>query len=209
MIEKLDLRRTLKHLYQPSAKQVTTVDVPPLNFLMIDGQGNPNTALSYQQAVEALYSVSYTLKFAIKKRNSIDYPVMPLEGLWWMDEMGSAYGELDFTADKSLWRWTMMMLQPEPVTAEQVTVAQAEAGRKKDLPALSQMRFESFTEGLAAQVMHIGPYSAEKPTIDRLHQFIADQGGHPCGRHHEIYLGDPRRTQPAKLRTVIRQPFRC
>ncbi len=206
--QKLDLKKTLKHLYQPSAKDVVEVDVPPMNFLMIDGQGNPNTAERYAQAVEALFSLSYALKFASKKAAGIDYTVMPLEGLWWADEMGSVYGELDFTANKDLWLWTMMIMQPDHITAEMVREAAADLGRKKDLPALPDIRFETFHEGLSVQIMHIGPYSAEKPTLDRVHAYIEAQGCEPTGKHHEIYLGDPRRTAPDKLKTVIRQPMK-
>lgn len=206
-IKKLDLQKALKHLYQPPSKAVVTVDVPPMNFLMLDGSGDPNTALEYQQAVEALYGLAYTLKFASKKQG-IDFTVMALEGLWWMDDMGQQYGDLDFTADKSLWRWTMMIMQPDHITQALVEAAAADLRRKKSPPALDKVRFERFHEGLAAQTMHIGPYSAEKPTIDRIHAYIAAQGCAPSGKHHEIYLGDPRRTQPGKLRTVIRQPMR-
>lgn len=207
LIQKLDLQKELKHLYQPPSKTVVTVDVPPMNFLLLDGSGDPNTALEYQQAVEALYALAYTLKFASKKAG-IDFTVMALEGLWWMDDMGQYYGELDFTADKSQWRWTMMIMQPDHITQDRVEAAAADLRRKKNPPALDKVRFERFHEGLSAQTMHIGPYSAEKPTIDRIHAYIAAQGCAPSGKHHEIYLGDPRRTQPDKLRTVIRQPMR-
>jgi hypothetical protein len=205
-IEKLDLRKQLKHLYNPPSKKVVEVTVPAMNFLMLDGSGDPNTALEYQQALEALYGLSYALKFTSKK-DGIDYAVMPLEGLWWMDNMGEQYGDVDFTADKNRWQWTMMILQPDHITQAMVKAAITELGRKKNPPALDKMRFARFHEGLSAQVMHIGPYSAEKPTIDRLHTYIAEQGYEPSGKHHEIYLGDPRRTQPEKLRTVIRQPM--
>ena len=206
-IQKLDLKKDLKDLYNPSAKAVNIVDVPQMNFLMIDGQGDPNTADVYQQALEALYGLGYTLKFDSKREVGIDYPVMPLEGLWWMEDMGEAYGDLDFTADKSLWLWTMMIMQPAHITAAMVESATETLRRKKNPPALGLIRFETFYEGLSAQVMHIGPYSAEKPTIDRLHAYIVENGGTARGRHHEIYLSDPRRSDPQKLKTVIRQPM--
>jgi hypothetical protein len=206
-LEKLDLRKELKYLYVPSPKQVVEVDVPAMNFLMIDGKGDPNTAPEYKEAVEALYGLSYTLKFASKKTLGIDYSVMPLEGLWWMEDMGQRYGEIDFTADKNRWLWTMLIMQPDPITPAMVEAARDELFRKKAPPALDKVRFERFHEGLSAQIMHLGPYSAEKPTIDRIHAYIAEHG-ELTGRHHEIYLGDPRRTQPEKLRTVIRQPMR-
>jgi hypothetical protein len=206
MTEKLDLRKTLKHLYNPPSKKVVEVDAPAMNFLMIDGSGDPNTAPEYQQALEALYGMAYTLKFASKKAG-LDFTVMASEGLWWLDDMGAKYGDFDFTADKSCWRWTMMIMQPDAITPAMVDAAVAELRHKKNPAALDKVRFERFHEGLSAQIMHIGPYSAEKPTIDRLHAYIAEQGREPRGKHHEIYLGDPRRTQPEKLRTVIRQPM--
>lgn len=205
--EKLDLRKTLKHLYNPPSKKVVEVDVPAMNFLMLDGSGDPNTALEYQQALEALYGMAYTLKFASKKAG-LDFTVMASEGLWWLDDMGAKYGDFDFTADKSRWRWTMMIMQPDAITPAMVDAAVAELRHKKNPAALDKVRFERFHEGLSAQIMHMGPYSAEKPTIDRLHAYIAEQGCEPRGKHHEIYLGDPRRTAPEKLRTVIRQPMR-
>lgn len=206
-IEKLDLRKEFKHLYNPPTKQVVEVDAPPLNFLMLDGSGDPNTAPEYGQAIEALYGLAYTLKFASKKAG-VDYPVMALEGLWWMEDMGEAYGDIDFDADKSKWLWTMMIMQPEHITQDMMDEAVAELRRKKDPPALDKVRLERFHEGLSAQIMHIGPYSAEKPTIDRVHAYIAEHGYELAGKHHEIYVGDPRRSKPEKLRTVIRQPMR-
>ncbi len=206
MSEKMDLRKAEKHLYTP-AQQVEVIDVPVLNFLMLDGRGDPNTAEEYRQAVEALYGLAYAVKFASKKAG-LDYVVMPLEGLWWMDKMGEKYGDIDFAADKDQWQWTMMIRQPDAITAESVEMVMAEVRRKKDLPALDKIRLEQFKEGLAAQVLHIGAYSDEKPTIDRLHAFIDAQGYQPTGKHHEIYLGDPRRAAPEKLRTIIRQPMK-
>ena len=203
MATKIDLRKELKHLYNPSSKQIAIVDVPEMNFLMIDGQGDPNTSQAYQDAVEALYSVAYTLKFMVKKGEpAVDYAVMPLEGLWWVEDM------TQFSVnDKDAWKWTSMIMQPEYVTEELLQEALKQVGKKKDLPALSGMRFESFREGQAAQILYFGPYSDEGPTIERIHRFIVEQGRRLLGRHHEIYLSDPRRTAPAKLKTVIRQPF--
>ncbi len=202
----LDLKKDLKHLYNPSAKQVTEVDVPAMSFLMIDGKGDPNTAEEYQQAVEALFGLSYALKFASKK-SGIDYAVMPLEGLWWMADMGAQFGDIDFTADKSLWLWTMMVMQPEHITAEMIATSTDEVRRKKNPPSLDKIRFERFHEGLSAHLMHLGPYSAEKPNIERIHAYIDANGYAPTGKHHEIYLSDPRRTQPENLKTVLRQPM--
>ena len=200
---KIDHKKELKHLYRPSAKQVSVVDVPAMTFLMVDGRGDPNTSLAYQQALEALYSLSYTLKFKIKKGAGVDYTVMPLEGLWWTDDPS-----LFSLSDKDSWSWTSMLMQPEVVTLEAVEEALVEVEQKKDPPALDRVRFEAYHEGLSAQIMHIGPYAAEEPTIARLHRFIAGEGYALRGKHHEIYLSDPRRTAPERMRTVIRQPIR-
>jgi hypothetical protein len=203
MATKIDLRKERKYLYNPSSKQIAIVDVPKMNFLMIDGQGNPNTSVAYRNAVEALYAVSYTLKFMVKQGDqAVDYAVMPLEGLWWVEDMK----QFDMH-DKDAWKWTSMIMQPEYVTAELFQEALRQVRKKKDLPVLSGMRFESFREGQAAQILYFGPYSDEGPTIERIHRFILEQGRRLRGRHHEIYLSDPRRTAPAKLKTIIRQPF--
>lgn len=201
-MKKIDLKKELKHLYQPSAKEVARVDVPAMNFLMIDGEGDPNTARSYQEAVEALFSVAYAIKFKVKKTLAIDYGVLPLEGLWWADDM--AKFSVD---DKSGWKWTMMIMQPEFVSAALVRDTIFEVKKKKDLPALGKLRFEPFSEGKAAQILHIGPFTAEGPTVARVHAFIA-VNGKLSGKHHEIYLSDIRKADPAKWKTVIRQPLR-
>src|SRR5262245_32393422 len=138
---KLDLRKELKHLYNPPVKKVVEVDVPAMNFLMVDGRGDPNTTLEYQQAVEGLYSLAYALKFAGKK-SGVDYPVMPLEGLWWMESMGDKYGDLDFTEAKSRWQWTMMIMQPDAITLNMVEASTEVLRRKKNPPALDKVRFE-------------------------------------------------------------------
>jgi len=201
-MNKIDFKKELKHLYNPSAKAAVVVDVPPLNFLMIDGQGDPNTAVAYKEAVEALFSLSYALKFMVKKELGVDYAVMPLEGLWWVEDMSR------FSLnDKSAWQWTAMIMQPEYIVADLVEVARTQLARKKKLPALPRLRLETLHEGQAAQILHLGPYAAEAPTIEKLHQFITAQSGQRLGKHHEIYLNDPNRTAPEKLKTVIRQPF--
>jgi hypothetical protein len=202
-MEKKDFKKELKYLYQPPTKTISTVEVPKMDFLMIDGTGDPNTSKSYQEAIEILFSVSYTLKFMIKKsEKAIDYGVMPLEGLWWMDDME------EFSIDnKDSWKWTAMIMQPEYVNNDLYEEAKIQVKKKKDLPALSLLRFESYTEGNAAQIMHIGPFSEEGPTIEKIHNFIRDNGFKLRGKHHEIYLSDFRRTAPEKLRTVIRQGY--
>lgn len=204
-MEKVDLRRELKHLYGPSAKKVIEVEVPEMRFLMVDGEGDPNTSESFREAIEALYAVSYALKFAVKKEEGVDYGVMPLEGLWWMDGERESFEEIQ--ENKSAWRWTLIMMQAEWVTELRFEEALASVGRKQALPGLSGMRFESLYEGRAAQIMHVGPFAEEGPTIERVHRFIEERGGAVRGKHHEIYLSDFRRTAPEKLKTVIRHPF--
>ncbi len=200
---KIDLKKDLKQLYHASARQVVQVEVPPLRYLMIDGIGDPNTSLDYARAVEALFTVSYTARFALKKSPAaIDYAVMPLEGLWWADDLSA------FTAgDKANWRWTMMILQPSFVSDADIAAAIAAAVRKKNLPALAKLRLEEFHEGSCAQILHVGPFSEEGPTIAKLHDFIRARGS-LAGKHHEIYLSDVRRAAPAKWKTILRQPMR-
>ena len=201
---KIDFKKELKHLYRPSAKEIAVVEVPPMNFLMIDGSGDPNTAQEYQDALETLYAVSYALKFMVKKSEAaIDYVVMPLEGLWWTDDMSEFSVE-----NKDIWKWTAMIMQPEYVIKELLDEALPQVEKKKNPPALSKIRFESLQEGLAVQTMHIGPYSAEGPTVQRLHDFAEEHGYELRGKHHEIYLSDPRRAAPEKMKTVIRQPVK-
>jgi hypothetical protein len=200
-VETVDLRRALSGLYSAPAAP-TLVDVPELCYLMIDGHGDPNTAPEYAEAVQALYSVAYTVRFALKRRTDpVDAPVMPLEGLWWVPDMSTFSVE-----DKSAWDWTLLILQTDHATPELVEEARETAIRRKGLPRLDQVRLATYAEGRAAQVMHRGPYSEEGPTVEALHRFIADQGLALTGKHHEIYLGDPRRAAPEKLRTIIRQP---
>ena len=198
---KLDFKRELRTLY--SARHAPAlVEVPELSFLMIDGHGDPNTSADFRNAIQALYSVSYSLKFMIKRGPApIDYAVMPLEGLWWGPNPASFV-----EADKSAWSWTAMIMQPDVITDDLVAAAIEEASAKRELLAVSKLRLERFNEGLSAQVMHIGPYAAEAPTIELLHSFIAAQELSLRGKHHEIYLGDPNRSAPEKLRTIIRQP---
>ena len=200
---KIDYKKELKHLYQPSAKEVEIVEVPQMNFLMIDGEGDPNTSQAFQDAVGALYSLAYTLKFMIKKGAvGIDYGVMPLEGLWWVDDMAQ------FSIDKKdEWKWTLMIMQPELVTRELFEEAVEEVRKKKNPVSLSNIRFESFCEGKAAQIMHNGPFSEEGPTIEKVHTFIKENNYNRSGKHHEIYLSDMRKTAPKKLKTIIRQPM--
>lgn len=204
---KKDLSRELQELYFPSAKEPVTVRVPKMGFIMVDGQGNPNTSKDFQEAIKALYAVAYTTKFTLKKSaKRKDFVVMPLETLWWADD-----NEDFLKGNKDKWYWTAMIMVPDHVTKKVVedTIDQLKKkGKDRELPALPKLRLEEFDEGMCAQMMHIGPYSAERPNIERLHKFIEASGHTISGKHHEIYLGDPRRTVPEKLKTVIRQPMR-
>jgi hypothetical protein len=197
----IDLRRELSALYS-AGREPAFVDVPELPFLMIDGHGDPNTAPAYADAVQALYSLAYTIRFALKRRpEAVDARVMPLEGLWWTPDMATFS-----TEDKSQWDWRMMILVPEQVTTKVVEDARHATSRKRAPASLDHVRIERFAEGRCAQVLHVGPYSAEGPTIAGLHAFIAANGCALSGKHHEVYLGDPRRAAPEKLRTILRQP---
>jgi hypothetical protein len=200
---KVDFKKQLRHLYQPSAKEFALVEVPPMQFLMVDGHGDPNTAQEYKDAIEALYAVAYRIKFASKKELGRDYVVPPLEGLWWAEEMAT------FTTarDKSAWDWTMMIMQPEWITGQMVAAALEHVKRAKDLPALPRLRLEAYHEGLSVQILHIGSYDDEGPVLHRLHhEFVPENDLEMRGKHHEIYLSDARRVAPEKLRTVLRQP---
>jgi len=200
---KRDLKKELRDLYSPSPQVVGRVKVPTLRFLKVDGQGDPNTAPAYAEAVEALFSLSYAVKFrANKSPLEINYGVMPLEGLWWADDMSSFT-----TGDRSLWQWTMMIMQPDFIDGDFIEERRVAVAAKKNLPGLQRVRLESFTEGLSAQTMHIGPFSAEGPTIEKVHRFIEESGYEPSGKHHEIYLSDIRKANSAKWKTIIRQPM--
>lgn len=207
----LDLKKQYKYLYQPSAKKVETVQVPKLQFAMIDGAiekgSEPGKSPSFAEATQALYSMAYTLKFMLKKRktNVIDYPVMALEGLWWVED-----GMFDITI-KDNWFYTLMILQPEVITPGIFEEAREQVRMKKgDSELLSKVRLAHFEEGLCVQVMHIGPYATEPATIDRMHAYMHENGLKdnvgPNGKHHEIYMSDPRRVAPDKVKTVLRHP---
>ena len=203
---KIDFKKSLKELYQPNAKEVTLVEVPKMQFLMIDGMGSPGDSKEYNNALKALYPIAFKTKFLSKAKGK-DYVVPPLEGLWWADNME------DFkNGNREKWKWTMMIMQPNWITQELINEAINNTKEKK--PELSglllKLRFEKYTEGKAAQIMHIGPYSEEEPTIAKIHEYIREIGGKFNGheqKHYEIYLSDPRKANPTKMKTIIRQPF--
>lgn len=198
----MDMKRSLKRLY--TAKQEPElIEVPKRRFLMVDGAGNPESANAFQEAIGALYSVAYTLKFSLKKANGDTFVVPPLEALWWSGQ--DDY--IDLTDEHREWRWRLMLAIPDDVAKEDIEAARKEAEKKHANPALRKIHVKDFAEGLCVQVMHVGPYSAERPTIERMLTYARAHEHNPKGKHHEIYLGDPRRTKPDKLRTILRQPI--
>jgi len=202
-MNKTDFKKTLKHLYNPPRRFVT-VEVPEMQFLMVDGHGDPNTAQDYKDAVEALYTVAYKTKFMSKNGMEIDYTVPPLEGLWWAEDM-----ETFIIRDKSQWDWTMMIMTPDWIGAEIFADAVEQVRKAKDPAALDKVRLERYHEGLSVQIMHIGSYDDEGPVLSQMHSdFIPNNGYVENGKHHEIYLSDPRRVAPEKLKTVLRQPIK-
>ncbi len=216
----LDLRKQYKKLYVPSAKAPVIVDIPEFSFLMIDGRiekgKSPGESPAFQEAMMALYGAAYTLKFMskLRKKNAINYPVMALEGIWWVED-----GPFDISKPDN-WLWRAMIMQPEHITEEMFAEALEQLRRKKPGPGIEKLRLERFHEGLCVQVMHIGPYATEPATVERMRAFAAEQGLadrhdriRKGGRlqvfdHHEIYLGDPRRCAPEKLKTVLRHPVK-
>ena len=201
-MEKYDLKKAHRELYAPGAKDFSVVDVPPLTYLAVDGAGDPNASAEYAAAVEALYIVAYSVKMHSQKVLGRDFVVGPLEGLWRADD-STAF----IRRDKEKWRWTMLLAQPGWITDEVVETARASARRKKDLPAINAIRLRTITEGTSVQILHVGSYDDEAPTLERLHQAYMPQHDLTFnGDHHEIYLSDPRRTQPSKLKTILRQP---
>ena len=201
-MDKIDFKKELKNLYNPSAKEVSIVEVPDMNFLMVDGEGSP-ASLQYIASLEAIYPVAYALKFIVKKAQGVDYGVMPLEGLWWMDDM------TQFSVErKNEWKWRSMIMQPKYVTEADFKAAIEQVNKKKAPAALDKVRFECFHEGKAAQIMHIGPFSTEAANIQKIHAAIKASGHELSGKHHEIYLNNPAKTAPEKLKTVLRQPMK-
>jgi len=203
-MSKVDFKKEYKVLFSPP-REFVLLEVPEMQFLMVDGHGDPNVAQEYQEAVEALYAVAYKIKFASKKQLGRDYVVPPLEGLWWAEDMGA------FTTarDKSKWDWTMMIMTPEWISQEMYADAVEQVRQGKHPAALEKVRLERYNEGLSVQIMHIGSYDDEGPTLMKMHnEFLPENGYVENGKHHEIYLGDPRKLAPEKLKTVLRQPVR-
>jgi len=201
-MSKIDYKKSLKHLYAPSASEIQFVDVPTLNYLSISGKGRPEGE-DYQNALHALYPVAYKIKFWMKENMNFDYVVPPLEGLWWADDFS------DFiNGNRDEWKWTMMIMQPECVTNEVVNRGIEIVSSKKETPQdLEKVKFQPLKEGRCAQLLYLGPFSEEGPVILRIHDTIEKEGFNLTGKHHEIYLSDMRRVPPEKYRTILRQPM--
>ncbi|PJE35848.1 hypothetical protein CVM52_15085 [Pseudooceanicola lipolyticus] len=201
--KKIDFKKERKTLFQPPVGDFVEVDVPAMRFVMVDGNGDPNTVTSYREALEWLYTVSYAMKFAAKNEFDRDYVVPPLEGLWWAEDPA------DFILrNKDRWSWTMMILVPDFVTEEMFCTARDKAAQKLG-SAPKTSRLASLAEGRCLQTMHIGSYDDEGPTLARLHDEIMPRSDLTFnGPHHEIYISDPRRVAPDRLKTVLRQPVR-
>jgi hypothetical protein len=206
-MQALNLKQDFKALFSASAKAPQLVDVPRLNFLRIDGAIEPGHAPGdsplFAENLQALYSASYTLKFMLKQRpeNPVDYPVMPLEGLWWVED-----GRFEINI-KDNWHYTVQIMQPDLVTSEIFAEALLKLRKKKgDIEAFSRLRLEPFHEGLAVQMLHIGPYATEPATVEKMDAYLQAESLQKTGHHHEIYLGDPMRADPAKLKTILRHP---
>jgi hypothetical protein len=202
-MEKLDLKKQYKSLYNPSAKENSIIEIPPLTYIMVDGHGDPNTVPVYVEAIQTLYSLAYTLKFHCKKTLEKDFTVMGLEGLWWVPDIGSFS-----TAKKSDWDWTMMILQPDFITPALFEDAKSKAVAKGKAPLSDIARLETYHEGTCVQIMYFGSYADEGPTIAKMHTFAIEQGYLLDGKHHEIYMSDARKVAPEKNKTIIRQPIR-
>ena len=205
-MEKFDLRKKFAPLYKASVREAVLVEVPALDYLMIDGRGDPDTAPEFHQAIEALYGLSYTLKFGLKKTGGLDWHVMGLEGLWW--SKGDDPGEAFRKGDKARWLWTLMIAQPDFVTRAFVEEAREELLARRPTPAAKHVRLARLEEGPSAQILHVGPYAEEQSTIELMHAFIREKGYEFAGKHHEIYMNDPRRTKPDRLKTILRQPVK-
>jgi len=204
-MSKVDYKKELKQFYAGKVNTPVTVVVPKMNYIMIDGKGDPNNSQEYIDAIQTLYPLAYTIKFISKIKYDNDFAVMPLEGLWWTKDI-----EHFSEKGKDEWLWTAMIMQPDIITTDIYDQAIQQIKEKKSLQSIDKVRFASYDEGVAAQVLYVGPYATEGPTIQNLHAFIKEQGGvlnKNTKHHHEIYLSDPRRSEPAKLKTIIRQPY--
>lgn len=205
-METIDLRKQMKDLWNPPVGKVVLVTVTALPYLMIEGVGNPNTSKAFQEAIQALYSVAYTMKFGAKSTGVADWKVTPLEALWW-DPAGRNLFDAGYSTVPKEMAWRALLMQPAVVTVEMLEQAKVEVVRKKkNVPALGRLRLETWAEGLCMQTMHIGPYAAERSTVALMHTWMTENGYRVRGRHHELYLSDPNRTAPERMKTILRLP---
>jgi hypothetical protein len=205
-METIDLRKQMKDLWNPPVGKVVLLTVPAMPFLMVEGVGNPNTSKAFQEAIQALYSAAYTMKFGAKSAGVADWKVTPPEALWW-DPSGRDIFDAGYATMPAEMAWKALLMQPEIVNADMLEQAKAEIARKKkDVPALAKVRLETWAEGLCMQTMHVGPYAAEPATIQIMHAWMTENGYRSRGRHHELYFSDPNRTAPEKLKTILRLP---
>lgn len=202
-MSKIDFKKELKELYGSRKGKYVSVNVPKMKYLMIDGEGNPNTSESFSKSIESLYALSYGIKFISKKEYDNDYVVMPLEGLWYSDDMS-----VFIKGEKESWKWTLMIMQPDFINEEIFNKALENVKKKKNIELIDKVEFKEYEEGNCAQILYVGPYSEEHDTIMNLHEFIKNNGHELSGHHHEIYLSDARKTAPEKLKTIIRQPYK-
>ena len=208
-MEKIDFKKAFKHLFSPSATKPTIVDVPECQYLMVDGEGDPNENPQFEQAMQTLYSILYSLKMGWKfeklerPHGYVDFTVAPPEAQWWMKD-GAGF-DMTRPAD---WRWTLMIMTPDFVTQKMVDEAAVSVREKKGVAAIASYRFGRWEEGCCVQMMHLGPYDAEGPALEKMHRFAAESGYELHGNHHEVYLNDPRRVAPEKIKTILRQPVR-
>jgi len=206
-METIDLRKQMKDLWSPPVGKVVLVTVPAMPYLVIEGVGNPSTSRAFQEAIQALYSAAYTMKFGAKFAGVAEWKVTPLEALWW-DTSGRDLSDADYAVTTpGEMAWKALLMQPAVVTGDMLEQAKAEVVRKKkDVPALTHVGLETWAEGLCVQTMHMGPYAGERATIDIMHAWMAANDYRVRGRHHELYLSDPNRTAPEKLKTILRLP---
>lgn len=201
MTTKIDHKRDLE-CYKAKRDTLGVLTVPDLQYLMIDGHGDPNTA-AFTEATATLYAVAYKLKFASKRYLDRDYVVMPLEGLWWAEDMGAFAN----ARDKTQWDWTLMIMVPDWITQDMFAAGAAQVALKDRPARLDDLRLETLSEGLCVQALHVGSYDDEAELLRRMHtEFIPDRGLRMTGKHHEIYLSDARKVEPSRLKTILRQP---
>jgi hypothetical protein len=202
-VTKIDYTSALRHLYR-AREEPDLVEVPPMRFLMIDGQGEPDASATFTEAVEALFAVAYAVKFQVRAEAGIDFGVLPLEALWWIP-----HAHLwDFAAGSDR-QWTLMVMQPEIASDEVVRGMLDRVAASTNPPGVDRIRFEPHEEGSAVQVLHLGSFRTQRATLEQLHAYVVELGMVPTGKHHEIYLSDPHRTAPHRMRTILRQPVRA